>query len=174
MKVLVGSNNPAKVNAVQKVFPNEQVEGVKVSSNVSLQPFSDEETLEGAINRARQCAQMDKDVIGIGLEGGVMELEGRLYVCNWGALADEKGNLYTAGGARIALPDEIAKELKRGKELGDIMDEYTKKQNVKHHEGAIGIFTNHLVDRETMFMHVVQLLRGQMEFTLIRTKNGFK
>ncbi|MBO8156526.1 MAG: DUF84 family protein [Bacillaceae bacterium] len=164
MKIMVGSRNPAKVNAVKKVFPDGEVEGVKVPSKVSSQPFSDEETLEGAINRARQCSQLHKGAIGIGLEGGVMEIENRLYLCNWGALVDEEDNVYTAGGARFALPDEIARELARGKELGDIMDEYTKKKNVKQNEGAVGIFTNNLVDRESMFVHVVMLLKGQMEF----------
>lgn len=44
------------------------------------------------------------------------------------------------------------------------MDAYTKKENVRSQEGAIGIFTNNLISRESMFTHVVQLLKGQYDF----------
>ncbi|GGD17389.1 DUF84 family protein [Pontibacillus salipaludis] len=164
MKIIVGSTNPAKLEAVQQIFGNDQVDGIEVSSRVSSQPFCDEETLEGAINRARECAKTEKGVVGIGLEGGVMELENDLYLCNWGALVDSEENTFVAGGARIPLPDSIANELNKGKELGDVIDDYAKGENVRHNEGAIGVFTNELVNRSGMFAHIVQLLKGQYEF----------
>ncbi len=57
-KIIVASKNPVKINATkvafEKVFPQETFEviGMQVPSFVSDQPMSDEETLEGAINRA--------------------------------------------------------------------------------------------------------------------------
>ncbi|KGX89413.1 NTPase [Pontibacillus halophilus JSM 076056 = DSM 19796] len=163
MKIIVGSKNPTKVHAVQQVFHDCDIEGMEVSSKVSSQPFSDEETREGAINRARECASQEKGAIGVGLEGGVMEFEGDLYLCNWGALVCDKENVYTASGARIPLPDEVASELNKGKELGDVMDAYTKKKGVRNNEGAIGVFTNGLVNRDELFAHVVKLLKGQYD-----------
>jgi len=44
------------------------------------------------------------------------------------------------------------------------MDDYTRKKNIRHHEGAIGIFTNGKMLRKDMFAHVVILLRGQLEY----------
>ncbi|GAA0484630.1 DUF84 family protein [Salinibacillus aidingensis] len=164
MKIIVGSTNPAKLNAVKKAFSDIDVEGFEVETRVSSQPYSDEETLEGAINRAKECVKIEKGVIGIGLEGGVMEFEDRIYLCNWGSLIDEQGNVFTAGGARIPLPDEIRRGLEKGKELGDLMDEYTQKQEIRKNEGAIGIFTHQQVSRGDMFAHVVSLLKGQYEF----------
>ncbi|MFZ0368236.1 MAG: DUF84 family protein [Halobacillus sp.] len=164
MKIYVGSQNPTKVDSVKQVFVNHDVTGMEVESRVAAQPFSDEETLEGAINRARECASMNKSNLGIGLEGGVMEIEGDLYLCNWGALVDSKENVFTASGARIALPDEIKKSLEKGKELGEVMDAYANKHEVRKNEGAIGIFTNGVIQREEMFSHVVKLLKGQWEF----------
>ncbi|MCP8617157.1 DUF84 family protein [Salirhabdus salicampi] len=164
MKVIVGSQNPTKIQAVEAVFSNDEVKGNPVESKVSSQPFSDEETLEGAINRARECAQSAKDAIGIGLEGGIMEMGGQSYLCNWGALVDREQNVYTAGGARIPLPDEVVAKLEKGKELGEIMDEYEQRVEVRKKEGAIGVFTNEYVNRAEMFEHVVKLLKGQFEF----------
>ncbi|WP_186578338.1 DUF84 family protein [Aquibacillus kalidii] len=166
MKIHIGSKNPTKIKAVSNVFKDWEIESVNVESKVSLQPYSDDETLEGAINRARQCAQMSKNLLGIGLEGGVMEVGSELFLCNWGALINETGEVFVASGARIPLPKEISKQLEKGIELGDVMDDYTKKTDIRKHEGAIGIFTNNIVSREEMFTHVVKLLKGQYDFYL--------
>lgn len=75
MKVAVGSKNPVKIAAVReaftKVWPKKHFvfEGVAVSSGVSNQPMSDEESFRGARNRAeRAMKQIDAD-FGVGLEG---------------------------------------------------------------------------------------------------------
>lgn len=164
MKIMIGSKNPTKWKAVEAVFPTCQVDTMDVSSHVSSQPFSDEETKAGAINRALQCAASTPNMIGIGLEGGVMHVNDQLYLCNWGALVTKEKKVYTASGARIALPPAIADRLTMGNELGDIMDSYAKKQAVRNNEGAIGVFTNDLISRKEMFVHVVKLLRGQWEY----------
>lgn len=164
MKISVGSKNPAKVEAVVSVFPNSDIESQKTDSNVAAQPFSDEETMRGAVNRAIQCADKKNGIIGIGLEGGVMYLGDKLYLCNWGALAVSDDEVYTASGARIVLPDDISEQLKGGAELGDLMEVFANRHDVRRKEGAIGIFTNESVSRKEMFAHVVHLLRGQLEF----------
>ncbi len=164
MKMYIGSMNPAKIKAVKNAFPEAEVVEIDVASKVSLQPFSDEETMEGAVNRARECASLNPDSVGIGLEGGVMELNGELFLCNWGALINEKGHTFLASGARIPLPEEVAAQLEKGIELGEVMDEYSQRKDVRKKEGAVGIFTNELVSREEMFTHVMKLLKGQYQF----------
>lgn len=165
MNIVIGSKNPTKIKAVQSVFQGYQVGSLDAQSNVSAQPFSDKETRLGAINRAKACAKSDENIIGIGLEGGVMELNDDLYLCNWGAIVTDKNKEFTASGARIILPVEIANQLKSGSELGDVMDHFTHKSGIRNKEGAIGVFTNDLISRETMFMHVVALLKGQWEYS---------
>jgi inosine/xanthosine triphosphatase len=169
LKVAIGTTNPAKVQAIQKAF-NEQYEDVlfeclKTESHVSEQPFSDQETIEGALNRAKNVLRASDSEIGIGLEGGVTESLYGMFVCNWGALVDRNGNEIIGGGARISLPKEISSKLKAGKELGPLMDEYTQKSGIRKKEGAIGVFTNGLITREAMFLHVVQLLIGQWQYS---------
>ncbi|MEN2769185.1 DUF84 family protein [Ornithinibacillus xuwenensis] len=165
MKFIVGSKNPTKVNAVKEIFHHEVVVGLDVPSNVSAQPFSDEETMHGAINRAKQCAASEENCFGIGLEGGVMYVDDQLYLCNWGALVSPDGTVYTASGARVVLPKEIELELKQGVELGGIMDRFAKRKGVSKKEGAIGIFTNDLLSRSEMFAQVMTLLKGQLEYS---------
>ena len=164
MKIVIGSKNPTKIRACETVFPEHEVEGVAVPSHVSPQPLSDEETRRGAINRAVESIKNNDADMGVGLEGGVMFVDGILYLCNWGALATSDGKVFTSSGARIELPKEFVEPLIEGMELGDLMDEYAQKANVRSNEGAVGIFTNDLVDRSTMFTHVMLLLRGQLEY----------
>lgn len=164
MKIMIGSQNPTKWKAVQEVFKGYEIGTKDVPSLVSSQPFSDDETREGAINRALKCAGSSSDAIGIGLEGGVMYIHDQLYLCNWGALVMPDKEMYTASGARIVLPPDIAVQLEKGTELGEIMDIYTRKQAVRNKEGAIGVFTNDAVSRKELFVQVVTLLRGQWEY----------
>ncbi|MEH6889253.1 DUF84 family protein [Bacillus sp. JJ864] len=161
MKVAVGSKNKVKVNAVQQVLTEAEIVSLSVPSHVSAQPFSDEETLQGASNRAKLALAEGKADIGIGLEGGVMHTNHGLFMCNWGALATKEGKLFTAGGARMKLPDEFIQPLEEGKELSEVMEDYTKQRDIRSNEGAIGIFTNNYVDRTDLFVHVVKLLVGQ-------------
>lgn len=166
MNVWIGTKNKAKVAAVQSVFNKETLIDTEVSSGVSDQPFSDEETKRGAIHRAKEALPIhaDEEAIALGLEGGVVEVDGLLYICNWGALATSTNEIYVASGARIPLPKEIADQLYAGRELGPVMQEFSKKENVRHQEGAIGIFTNGLLDRGSMFSHIVLMLKGQWEY----------
>ncbi|MEC2224443.1 DUF84 family protein [Heyndrickxia faecalis] len=166
MIIAIGSTNPAKVSAVRKAF--EVLDGQKIEfvaagvpSGVKEQPFSDEETLQGAINRSRAVLAAKNADIGIGLEGGVVETPHGLFLCNWGALVVEGEEPFIAGGARIPLPEEIAVRLRAGEELGPVMENYAKKENVRKKEGAIGVFTNELVTRGDMFTHITKMLLGQ-------------
>ncbi|GBF11101.1 inosine/xanthosine triphosphatase [Tepidibacillus sp. HK-1] len=158
----VGSKNPAKIEAVRSAFAEmgfeAEVIGLDVESQVSEQPFSDEETIQGAINRANNVMFAEKELhffdYCIGLEGGVIESPFGMFLCNWGVVVDKEGNVGIGGGLRVQLPEEIANHLRMGKELGDIIDDFTGKHNVKKKEGTIGILTNQLITRKDMFRDV--------------------
>jgi len=166
IQIAIGTKNPAKVDAIIQGFDGTEANfhPTSVSSGVSAQPFSDEETIQGAINRAKSALEKIGADLGIGLEGGVVETEFGMFLCNWGAIVDQDNDPIIAGGARILLPSEIARELKKGIELGDVMEDFTKQKDIRKAEGAIGIFTNQHVNRKDMFTHVVKLLVGQFEY----------
>ncbi|MFA1642392.1 DUF84 family protein [Chryseomicrobium imtechense] len=161
----IGTQNKAKIQAVKNACEKAGVifdfQPFPAESDVAAQPISDEETRRGAINRATHALRETESEIAIGLEGGVKWIEGTLYLCNWGALVTKDGETFTAMGAGLPLPEEIAEGIRAGQELGPLMDLYTNKQNIRHNEGAIGVFTNGLIDRSAMFEHIVLQLIGQ-------------
>lgn len=170
VEFIIGSMNHAKVQATKEVvgahFPNAIIGNVETDSGVSDQPFGDEETRLGAVNRAMRAGSLHKNTIGIGLEGGVRLLNEKMYICNWGALVLPDGNRFTAAGAQIPLPDEIALEIQRGKELGPVIDDYFHALGLRQKEGAMGMFTAGVVTRVDLFHHILQLLIGQLKYDL--------
>lgn len=173
MNIAIGTKNPVKIQAVKSAFEQAQLDAdftsYDVPSEVSAQPISDEETRLGAVNRARHAQLKDHAEVGIGLEGGVKWIEGTLYLCNWGALVTAEDTTFTAMGAGLPLPEEIAKGIEAGSELGPLMDHFTSRTGIRHAEGAIGVFTNNLITRQSMFEHIVLQLVGQ--YTLHKSVN---
>ena len=59
MKVVVGSKNPVKLNAtrniLEKIYDDLEVSSVDVDSGVPDQPFGLDETIKGAVNRAKNA-----------------------------------------------------------------------------------------------------------------------
>ncbi|MFK3938285.1 DUF84 family protein [Alkalihalobacillus sp. NPDC078783] len=162
--VAIGTKNPAKVHAVKETLLSEPITfvSVEVPSGVSCQPFSDDETRLGALNRAK-AALVDTDAdLAIGLEGGVSETDtGALMLCNWGVLVDKKGSTWEASGLRIPVPTDVSDELLKGQELGTIMNERANEEGTNTREGAVGAFTLNRISRKEMFSHIVKALYGQ-------------
>ena len=170
MEIAIGTTNKAKIQSVQAIV-NQYFEKVnftyfKAPSQVSEQPITTEETRLGAINRAKNTSIATGAMLSFGLEGGVTEIDGDMYVCNWGALTLADGMTFTAAGAQIILPEEIAQEIRAGKELGPVMEQYNQRLDIRQGTGAVGIFTQGIVTRQTMFEHIVALLIGQYLFTI--------
>ncbi|WP_339062157.1 inosine/xanthosine triphosphatase [Tepidibacillus marianensis] len=162
IRVGVGSKNPAKIEAVRFAFETMgykvELVGFDVPSGVSEQPFSDEETIRGAMNRAKAVMENLKDInldYAVGLEGGVVETPYGFFLCNWGAVMNPAGELGIGGGQRVQLPEIIVKGLQNGKELGDLIDPITGKDNVRKKEGTIGVLTQNHITRSAMFKDVV-------------------
>ena len=79
MKITVGSKNQTKITAVKealalypKLFPNPEIFGVEINVELYGHPKNIEETVQGAIERARK-AFVDCDY-SFGLEGGLIEV----------------------------------------------------------------------------------------------------
>jgi inosine/xanthosine triphosphatase len=158
-KCYLGSTNRVKVAATKQVLKQFEVVGLPVNSQVSAQPLSDLETIEGAKNRA---LALPKDGLRIGLEAGVQLHHDMLFLVNWGVLIDENHRCYYAGGTRIPLPEFMKEELLVKKiELADVMDSYMSTANIREKQGAIGVFTQNVVKRKDIFIHIVKLLYGQ-------------
>ncbi len=89
-QIIVASENPVKLQAVmmgfEQIFSDEEfsVQGVAVSSGVDDQPFTHEETLQGAINRVAQAQKENEQAdYWVGIEGGVEDVNGELHAFAW-------------------------------------------------------------------------------------------
>jgi inosine/xanthosine triphosphatase len=165
----VGSTNPVKIQAVEdavrfvlqqravQIAP--EFQGFSVESGVSAQPFSDEETVTGARNRAQAVLDAAAQIeIAIGLEGGVFEDSvSQIWSTVWVCVLDREGHERVVNGMRFLLPPEIQAGLRTGKELGDVMNELTQQTNVKHNEGMIGILTGGAIPRTIEYSNLARL-----------------
>ncbi len=160
MRVLVGSRNPVKVNAAKKAFSrffdDVEVEGISVDSGVSDMPLTRAETKKGAISRANKCKVKEADFY-LGIEGGVDEDEHGMFLFGVVAIIDKEDHLSLAGSEGFLLPEKIAARIRKGEELGPVMDSFTGMSNVKQNAGAIGFFTKNHITRTSSFEHSIIL-----------------
>jgi inosine/xanthosine triphosphatase len=154
--IAVGSTNPVKVGAVRAVMllvaPGASVESVAAVSGVSDQPFGDDETIRGAVARARAARVAFDADLGIGIEGGVVEeADGTMRTCAWAAAVARDGRAGTGGSLAMPLPPGVAHAVRGGAELGHAMDALTGAHDTKRGSGAVGILTAGLVDRQRAY-----------------------
>lgn len=151
MKIKVGTHNPLKVratrNVMEKIYTNVDVEGIEVDSGVGDQPIGLDETIQGAVNRARN-AFLDAD-LSVGIESGLLaaphSITGYLDL-QWCAIYD--GERITLGvSAGFEYPPVVVEEVLKGQEVGEVMDEVTGVEKLGQKTGAVSILTKGLLDR---------------------------
>lgn len=162
IRIIVASKNPVKIEAVRdglKPFLNDDFEitGVSVPSGVSDQPMSDAETLTGAVNRVKAArVQFPSCDYYVGLEGGVEETDSGLMAFAWMVISNGK----TIGKARTAsffLPPKVAQLVHAGMELGHADDVVFAKSNSKQQNGAVGLLSNDVITRKSLYQPAVQM-----------------
>lgn len=159
MRVGVGSTNPVKRSATESALtdlPEASVESVRVESGVSEQPVSERETIVGAQNRARNVLDAGDFDLGVGLEGGVAEVDAAdgLFLIMWAAVTD--GDRVGHGaGPRLRLPESVAVRVRNGEELGPVMDDVLGMDDVAEKQGAAGALTGGIIDRESALRQAV-------------------
>ncbi len=153
MKVAVGSKNPVKIAAVQeafqKIFPDEtwEVIGIEVTSGVSYQPMSDEESIKGARNRATQSIKKLNTDYGVGLEGGLQKVDGKWFDSGWIVVVDKHGFEGIGSTIKMPTPAKLMKFVHKGIELGMVDDMIFKRKNSKHAEGHFGLMSKNAITR---------------------------
>jgi inosine/xanthosine triphosphatase len=163
ISIVVASGNPVKVQAAlggfQKMFPNQDFEILmaRVPSGVRSQPFSSEETLQGAHNRASNAAHLHPQAdFWVGIEGGVEENPDGLAAFAW--IVVQSNDLVGKGRTgTFYLPPEVAQWVRQGKELGEADDIVFNRSNSKQENGAIGILTGDVIDRARLYEMAVIL-----------------
>lgn len=159
VKVFIASDNPVKIRATKegfgKFFQKISLKGIPVDSGVPAQPMG-EQTFRGAMTRVRHLKEYLKaksilyDFL-VGIEGGVIVLNSRHFALGVVYIEDSDGDSGWGTSPLFELPVSIVEELKRGKELGEVMDELTGVNDSKRKFGAVGYFTRGVVTRSDFY-----------------------
>ena len=167
--VIVASANPVKIQAARegftRMFPGETFTftGASAPSGVSDQPFSSQETLQGALNRALHIREhLPRADYWVGIEGGVEDspegplTPGQLSVFAWVVVLS---NSQTGKGRTgvFFLPPRVAELVHAGKELGEADDIVFGRSNSKQENGAVGLLTGDVMDRAGYYVPAVIL-----------------
>jgi inosine/xanthosine triphosphatase len=159
MRIVVGSTNPVKVNAVREVlkkysqYADADIESVKVNSGVPEQPRSMRETIDGAVNRARAAYLSSPGYdLGFGIEDGLMEVPHtetdymNLTAC---AIYDGK-NTHLGLGPAFEYPAQVTRiAVEEGLDIDEAMVKagLTNDPDIGSHGGAIGFLTKGRITR---------------------------
>ncbi|MBU1293008.1 inosine/xanthosine triphosphatase [Patescibacteria group bacterium] len=163
-KIIVASKNPVKVRAAQeafeRMFPEEvfESEGVSAVSGVSDQPFSDEETYTGALNRIKDIRQRIPDAdYWVSFEGGVEDKNNEIEAFAWVLIENKDGVVGKGRSATFFLPPAVSQLMREGMELGDADDKVFGLTNSKEINGTIGSLTGNLVTRTSYYVDAAVL-----------------
>ncbi|WP_163322954.1 inosine/xanthosine triphosphatase [Draconibacterium mangrovi] len=161
MKIVVASKNPVKINATDAgfstYFEGVEVLGVSVESGVSDQPKSDEETLNGALNRVENARKKFSDAdYWVGIEGGLSVNCSEVEAFAWIVISsgEKTGKARTTS---FQLPVKVAALIAEGYELGEANDILFKQENSKQKSGAVGLLTGNKINRTALYKQAVQL-----------------
>lgn len=156
MKIVVGSRNPVKINAAKQALAqvlsvdNPEISGLSVPSLVPEQPLTEADTRDGAINRVKACLVREKADWYVAIEGGVDNFKEGPATFAYVAICN--GKQWSIGrSANLPLPESVYVALSNGGELGPVMDQLFGTTNVKQKGGAIGLLTNNLATRQSVY-----------------------
>ncbi|KAL7938302.1 Maf/Ham1 [Trichoderma chlorosporum] len=158
--------------------------GLDVPSGVADQPMTDAETLQGARNRARNARGAEPQAdYWVGIEGGVDDSGDAMETFAWvvvlgkakttgpdsSGLRNESTRATTSldgssneseriGRGRTAAffqPEEVARLVRSGMELGPAGDQVFGSENSRQHSGSIGLLTGDLINRSAYYVPAV-------------------
>lgn len=178
IRIAVGSRRAPKLAAVRAALdacgpmlhPKSkfEVEGFEVATGVSHTPRGRAELMTGARGRCedlmKRCAARSAASYFVGLEGGLdviqengqengREKRGRLvFLESWAFVCDANGRGFYGRSGAILLPEALASEvLDRGVELSDAIEAHTGMQGIRDSQGAWGVLTKNLINRQESF-----------------------
>ena len=173
MIINVGSTNPVKIEAVRetlvlypRIFEDFKIRPIDVTSGVSEQPKSLEETIEGAMNRAKKAVGYCD--YSFGLESGLMEVPftktGSMEFCS---CVIYNGKNYALGlSSAFEFPIKVTQMIHdQGIDANEAFYKCGLTENPKmgSSEGAIGMLTNGKVTRKDYTKQAIQMALIHLE-----------
>ncbi|MFA7707547.1 MAG: DUF84 family protein [Candidatus Pacearchaeota archaeon] len=135
IKIALGTTSKWKIDFVKKVLNEIGIESeiipIKADSKISEQPITEEETILGSINRAKQSIKEYPNAdIGLGIEVGYhKDKDGDYEMFCYATIVENDNYQWSSCSHKFLLPKIYQEIIKNNKELCKHVDEYYKKDN---------------------------------------------
>lgn len=147
-KIVVCSTSPAKVAAVERVIKalgidEYEVVPLETRSNVPDTPMSDEEGVQGCLNRIADAkTQVPDGDYFAGLEGIIQANKFGAFLCGW-AVVEHAGQTGIGCSGKVRLPEEIMDGLDETMQLREkVAQMYPERAAEMPEIGTNGVLTN--------------------------------
>ena len=170
-KTILASKNLAKTNAVKRVIADlnwgDNLETVEVNSGVSKTPESDNEGIQGCLNRIAAAREILPDAdYYIGMEGIITRNDFGTFICGWAVVFAVKNDVYAKGcSAKVEIPEFIASKISNFGELSELVkSSYPSGLVVKMESiGTNGVITNEVYSRDQEFVDALKCAIGYLK-----------
>lgn len=166
-KFVLSSTNEAKRQATEAVLQelygnNFTLKCIDVDSGVSASPTTDDEGINGSLNR---IANAEKALPGqdgyFGLEGIVTTNSYGAFLCGWAVLKLKNGDTGYGCSAKVRLPDKLLEGFDSFRKLADMTAAaYPNRANLLPTQGTNGVITNGMYTRIDEFTDALRCALG--------------
>jgi inosine/xanthosine triphosphatase len=158
MKVAIGTTSELKVralkNALTKLEVKNEIVPLKTESGVSNQPFGYEETTKGAKNRAMITFEKENPDIALGVESGLIEIEGNYFDIACVYIKTKKGDESISYSAGYFTPSWIIEEIReKNTEYGHI----TQRLSGDSEKDPLKYFSEGKIKREELLSQAIEI-----------------
>ena len=167
MKFVLSSTNAAKRQATEvllrEVYGDDcSLECVDVDSGVSATPTTDDEGIQGALQRIAHAAAQLPDRDGyFGLEGIITTNRYGTFLCGWAVVKLQSGVIGYGCSAKVRLPDELMHGFDSFRQLSDLTAAaYPDRAAALPTQGTNGVITNGMYTRVDEFTDALRCALG--------------
>jgi non-canonical (house-cleaning) NTP pyrophosphatase len=164
---VLSSANEAKRVAAESVLRELygdafELRTVEVNSGVSETPITDDEGIQGCLERIAGAKQAVPDADGyVGLEGIITTNRYGTFLCGWAVIALADGRIGYGCSAKIRLPDELLENFDSFKKLASLTAEkYPGRAGDLPSIGTNGVLTGGMYTRVDEFRDALRCALG--------------
>jgi inosine/xanthosine triphosphatase len=167
MNVIIGTNNQAKIAIVTTVlnelYPSKPhtITGEDVASGVPDTP-RDEETKQGAFNRASTAAALSPNTYGIGIESGLVQRYGMWFEEAWACVVVGEKTVYGYSSGLPVPPYVLQKMKENNLEHGPAMHHILAELNRPDERDTWGTYSDKLILRDVSLQEALRNALIQM------------
>lgn len=129
MKIALGTTSNDKRLIVEESLKKNglvaEIIPCSVDSMITDQPLDEATTITGAKNRAINALKKIEDAdAGMGLEGGLVEIDGFYYLVCVAAIVNKNGTYSLGVSSKLALPKYVSQGVMSGGQFGELIRKF--------------------------------------------------